>query len=174
MKKLLVTFALCAAISSSLAALTTSPATASPTLPLPPPRAALPDLANLAAQPVSSLPVPPILLLRAELTAQLFTQPVGPAYPQWHWIICVVTNSGLIASGPFETQITRIYAGTPMLPGPAIATLVPMNVPAGDHQVVFWPEYLTGPLKVAAYADATHVVPEYNETNNTASLIVWP
>jgi len=48
--------------------------------------------------------------------------------------------------------------------------------PAGSRAVpeVFWAEYLTGSLKVGAYADATHVVPEYNETNTTASLIVWP
>jgi hypothetical protein len=61
-----------------------------------------------------------------------------------------------------------------LLPGPAIATEVPMDIPAGGHQVVVWPEYVSGPLQVSAYADWTHVVPEYNENNNSASLTVYP
>ncbi len=173
MKKLLVTLGLCAAIVSSLTA-ATSPASASPTLPLPPPNVALPDLSALQTQPVAPLSILPFPLFRAELTAQLYTQPIGPSYPHWHWIILVVKNSGLLGSGPFQTLITRVYAGTPMLPGPAIATPVGMNIAAGHQAVVYWPEHLAGPLKVGAYADFTHVVPEYDEANNTASLTVFP
>ena len=39
--------------------------------------------------------------------------------------------------------------------------------PAVHHDV-------SGPLQVSAYADWTHVVPEYNENNNSASLTVYP
>jgi hypothetical protein len=174
MKKLLATVGLCAALSGSLAALAIAPASASPTLPLPPPRLALPNIQNLPLDTASRIMVPPFPFLRAELSAHLFTQPVGPSYPHLHWIICVVQNSGFLASGPFETLITRVYAGTPSLPGPAIATPVWMNIPAGDQAVVIWTEYVTGPLKVGAYADATNVVAEYTKANNSASLIVLP
>lgn len=174
MKKLLVTAGLCAAIASSMIAVGTSPVSASPTLPLPPPGLSLPNISQLPLRPILSLPIGPFPLFRAELTAQLYTQPVGPNYPHLHWVICVVRNSGLIASGPFQTLITRVYAGTPSLPGPAIATPVTMNIPAHSQAVLIWTEYVTGPLQVGAYADYTHVVPEYNEANNTDSLIVHP
>ena len=86
----------------------------------------------------------------------------------------MVRNTGLLNSGPFQTLITRVYAGTPWLPGPAIATPVPMNISAGSHQTLIWAEYLTAPLKVGAYANFTHVVPDYNEANNTDALTVFP
>ena len=171
MKNLLVTLGLTAALTGSLAAI--RPASASPTLPLPPPRMTLPDMSQLDLKPIPAMPLLPIQF-KAELTAQLYTQPVGPNYPHWHWIICVVRNTGLLNSGPFQTLITRVYAGTPSLPGPAIATPVWMNIPAGGHCTIFWPEHVYGPLQVGAYADFTHLVPEYNELNNNDSITVVP
>jgi hypothetical protein len=172
MKNLLVTLSLTASLTGSLAV--TRTASASPTLPLPPPQMTLPDLTKLDLKPIQAMPLSP-LFFRAELTADLYTQPVGPNYPHWHWVICVVRNTGLISSGPFQTLITRVYAGTPSLPGPAIATPVAMStIPAGGHRTHVWAEYLSSPLKVGAYADFTHVVPEYNELNNTDTLIVFP
>src|SRR5437867_458863 len=106
MKNLLVTLSLTAALTGSLAAI--RPASATPSIPIPPPQMALPDLSKLAPKPIQALPLLPIQF-KAELTAQLYTQPVGPNYPHWHWIICVVRNTGLINSGPFQTLITRVY-----------------------------------------------------------------
>ena len=58
----------------------------------------LPDLSKLELKPIQAQVLPP-LFFRAELTADLYTQPVGPGYPHWHWIICVVRNTGLLNSG---------------------------------------------------------------------------
>jgi hypothetical protein len=171
MKNLLVTLSLTAALAGSFVSI--RPASASPTLPLPPPQIGAPDLKQLDLKPIPAMSLTPILF-KAELTAQLYTQPVGQSYPHWHWIIAVVRNTGLLSSGPFETLITRVYAGTPSLPGPAIATPVWMNIPAGGSFTVFWPEQLSGPLQVGVYADFTHVVPEYNELNNSDMLTVFP
>src|SRR5947199_7118625 len=131
MKNLLVTLSLTAALAGSLAAV--RPVSATPSIPIPPPLMGAPDLSKLNLKPIPAMPLLPIQF-KAELTAQLYTQPVGPNYPHWHWIICVVRNTGLLNSGPFQTLITRVYAGTPSLPGPAIATPVWMNIPAGGHQ----------------------------------------
>jgi hypothetical protein len=48
------------------------------------------------------------------------------------------------------------------------------SITPGSQRTIIWAEYLTSPLKVGAYADFTHVVPEYNETNNTDTLTVFP
>jgi hypothetical protein len=174
MKNLLVTLSLTAALAGSLAAIRPAPVNATPSIPIPPPQIGAPDLSKLALKPILAMPLLPIQF-KAELTADLYTQPVGPNYPHWHWIIAVVRNTGLVSSGPFQTLITRVYAGTPSLPGPAIATPVAMSsIAAGSQRAIVWAEYLSGPLKVGAYADFTHVVPEYNEANNTDTLTVFP
>ena len=47
-------------------------------------------------------------------------------------------------------------------------------IPVGGHRTLVWAEHLSSPLKVGAYADFTHLVPEYNELNNNDSLTVFP
>ena len=165
MNKLLVTAALSATVFSSMVALSPGRAAATPSIPIPPPQLIAPDLRNLQ-------PVPPVLLspFRAELSAHIVTRPTG--YPGWTWVICIVRNTGPRNSGPFQTLLTKIYVGTPALPGPAVAVPVPMNIPAGGQHVIIFAE--NAPLRVGLSADITHAVPEYSEVNNEASLDIMP
>src|SRR5438445_11007107 len=119
MQKLLVTLGLWATLFGALTATAPAPAGASPTLPLPPPRMVAPDLADLKlADALTPAPLPFPFPLRAELSAEIATQPTG--LPGSIWVICVVRNKGFVSSGPFQTLLSKVYVGTPSLPGPAV------------------------------------------------------
>ena len=92
-------------------------------------------------------------------------RPEATGVPGSTWVVCIVRNTGPIGSGPFETLLTKVYVGTPMLPGPAVATPVAMNIPAGGYQGFAFVEH--APLTVAEIANYDHNVPEYNEANNS-------
>jgi hypothetical protein len=169
MNKLLSTVGLCAITFGSLAAVAPRPAAATPSIPIPPPLMA-PDLRDLKLKPAVKLPLLSPVFFRAELTADVIEKPTG--IPGWSWVICVVRNTGLRNSGPFQTLLTKIYVGTPMLPGPAVATPIAMNIPAGGYQAVWFLENES--LTVGLLADHTHVVAEYNELNNNDSLDITP
>jgi hypothetical protein len=169
MKKLLTTISLCVTVFSALAATAPRSASATPTIPIPPPRLAVPDLKGIdVASPNLSL-FPPFLL-RAELDAHIYLKPTG--FPGYVWVICVVRNTGLISSGPFETLLTKVYVGTPMLPGPAVATPIAMNIPAGGYQAFYFIE--NAPVTAGLIADYNHDVLEYSEANNSFSMGIIP
>src|SRR5262245_45171712 len=168
MNKLLVTTALCAALFSSIAALTPRPAAATPSIPIPPPLSAS-ELKEFQPAPLvsSSLRLFP---LAPELSAYIYTRPM--AQSGWTWVICVVQNIGLRNSGTFQTLLTKTYVGTPTLPGLAVAIPYSMDIPAVGYRMFFFAEH--APLRVSLTADFTHLVPEYNEANNEAILDIVP
>jgi hypothetical protein len=170
MNKQLITIGLCAAVFASLAAVAPRPAAATPSIPIPPPRLIAPDLRYIKLNPAPKLAILPPFLFRAELTSQIIEQPTG--IPGLSWVICVVRNTGLKNSGPFQTLLTKVYVGTPTLPGPAVATPIPMNIPAGGYQVFFFLE--NAPLTVGLHADNPDVVLEYTNANNDDSLFITP
>src|SRR6266498_2750084 len=150
MKKPLTTMSLCLSVFSVLAAVAPRPAVATPSIPIPPPLAAM-DLQDtkLAEAPKSQLP---LFLLRAELDAHIYLKPTG--FPGYTWVICVVRNTGPIGSGPFETLLTKVYVATA---GPGSAGVpVPMNIPAGGYQAFSFVEH--APVTVGLIADDNHDV----------------
>lgn len=190
MQKLIVTLALAAAVGSSLVA--GSPARAAEMTPqalaqlvqpnalaealpqvVPPATPAAPDPGGLSLRPLPLIDPNILILRRAELTSQLFVfygyHPIyNPhPYPGYPVIWCYVKNSGVVGSGWFKTliRIHRRGFSTPL------QGYIPMNLPAGGYELVgfrVWAPY--GLERVFSYADATYVVPEYNETNNWDSI----
>jgi hypothetical protein len=169
MKRLITTLGLCVTVFSAMAVTAPRPANATPSIPIPPPRLAVPDLKGIdVASP--KLSIYPPFLLRAELSSHIYLRPTG--FPGYTWVICVVRNTGLINSGPFQTLLTKVYVGTPQLPGPAVATPVAMNIPAGGYQMFYFVEH--APVTIGLIADYNHDVPEYDETNNSYSVGIIP
>lgn len=172
MKKLLVTLGLVAAVVSSLSALTPVKADGLQVLP----QIVQPSLQGLNLHPVLSINPQLLLVRKAELTSQVFVfwgyhpiynpNPVA-GYPA---IWCYVKNSGLKDSGWFQTLI-RIrrydaWGNVQILQG-----YMPMSLPVGHYSLVGFRIYAPYGLKqVFSYADATNVVPEYQETNNSDSV----
>src|SRR5439155_8021687 len=96
---------LCAAVFSAVAATAPRSANATPSIPIPPPRFALPDLKGIEPEAARLSLLPPFLL-RAELDAHIYLKPTG--FPGYTWAICVVRNTGPIGSGPFQTLLTKV------------------------------------------------------------------
>jgi hypothetical protein len=190
MQKLIVTLSLAAVVVSSLAAGTPAraaemspqalaqliqPDTLAEGLPqlAPPETPGQPDLGELSLRPRPLIDPKILFLRRAELTSQLFVfygyHPVYnphpiPGYPV---IWCYVKNWGVVGSGWFKTliRIHRKGFSTPL------QGYIPMNLPAGGYELVgfrIWAPY--GIERVFSYADATYLVPEYNEANNWDSI----
>jgi hypothetical protein len=164
MKKLLTTMSLCVTVFSVLAAVAPRPAGATPSIPIPPPAAMDLQEMKLAEAPK------PLFLPRAELDAHIYLKKT--AIPGLVGVVCVVRNIGLLNSGPFQTLLSKVYVGTPALPGPAVAMAIAMNIPAGGYQVFSFIE--SAPVTIGLNADFTHAVPEYNEANNSFSMGIIP
>lgn len=172
MKKLIVTLALAATVVSSLTA--TRPARAAgPDAFQLQPQLVQPDLGGLQVKPVVPLSPQILLFKRAELTSQLFVlYGYHPLYnpspnPNYPAILCLVRNTGLAGSGWFKTLIRIDRTGIPV----PIQVYVPMNIPAGGWTLVHGHVYAPFGLKrVFSFADATFLVPEYNEANNWDSI----
>lgn len=103
---------------------------------------------------------------RAELTSQLFV--VNTGNPSVKLIWCLVKNHGFKASGPTKTLIRVWRNGSPfpvqgMFNTPGIA-------PGGHYWIGAYVYAPYGLKRVFSYADATHIEPEYIETNNWDSL----
>jgi hypothetical protein len=118
--------------------------------------------------PLKPLPLidPQILLVRkAELTSQLFV--VKTSNPAVKVIWCLVRNTGLADSGPCWTYL-RIYRNGSSVPLQGYAAT---NVPAGGYQWIGVAVYAPyGFSSLYSDADATHIVPEYIESNNWDSI----
>jgi hypothetical protein len=122
---------------------------------------------DIKVVPVKPLQVDPqiLLLKRAELTSQLFVTNTNTPGVKVVW--CLVRNLGSVNSGPCWTylRIDRIGSSTP-LQGYAAT-----NVPAGSYQWIGVAVYAPyGFYHIYSEADATHIVPEYSDSNNSDSI----
>ena len=124
-----------------------------------------PDIKLVPVKPLPQIDPQILLLKRAELTSQLFV--TNTQYPGYKVVWCLVRNLGYVNSGPCSTylRIDRIGTSVP-LQGYAAT-----NVPAGSYEwigVLVYAPY--GFNYIYSEADATHIVPEYSDSNNADSI----
>ena len=124
-----------------------------------------PDLGGLQLKPLAPINPALLFLFKAELTSQLFVANTGNPSVKVVW--CLVRNTGFVNSGPCWTFLRIQRRGTSI----PLQGYVLTNVAAGGHQwigVLVYAPY--GFTRIFSYADATHIVPEYNEFNNWDSI----
>ena len=124
-----------------------------------------PDIKLVPVRPLPQVDPQILLLKRAELTSQLFV--ANTQYPGYKVVWCLVRNIGSANSGPFWTYLRIDRVGTSIPLQGYAAT----NVPAGGWQwigVLVYAPY--GFNHIYSEADATHIVPEYSDSNNSDSI----
>jgi hypothetical protein len=124
-----------------------------------------PDVRDVPLKPLPLIDPTILLVKRAELTSQLFV--VNTNSPGVKVVWCLVRNTGFLGSGPCWTYLRIHRAGTSVPLQGYVAT----NVPAGSQQWIGVAVYAPyGFTYLYSEADATHIVPEYLETNNWDSI----